>query len=91
MTDTELELPKGWVETTIENIGQIVTGNTPSKKDSSNYGNFLPWVKPPQLDSQTPIENTPEKLSKKGASVARVLEKNSILISCIGVLILIYF
>ena len=84
MTDTELELPQGWVETTVENIGQIVTGNTPSKKDSSNYGNFLPWVKPPQLDSQTPIENTPEKLSKKGASVARVLEKNSILISCIG-------
>jgi type I restriction enzyme, S subunit len=84
VTDTELELPKGWVETTVENIGQIVTGNTPSKKDSSNYGNFLPWVKPPQLDSQIPIENTPEKLSKKGASVARVLEKNSILISCIG-------
>ena len=84
MSQQELELPQGWIKTTIENIGQIVTGNTPSKKDSSNYGNFLPWVKPPQLDSQTPIENTPEKLSKKGASVARVLEKNSILISCIG-------
>ena len=84
MSKQELKLPKGWVETTLENIGHIVTGNTPSKKDPSNYGDFLPWVKPPQLDTGIIIHNTPEMLSEKGANSARILEKNSILISCIG-------
>jgi type I restriction enzyme S subunit len=79
-------LPKGWVWAAVGEIAEVTTGNTPSKADKSNYGNFLPWVKPPQLDSEKPIIDTPEKLSKKGAKLARILPKDSILISCIGLL-----
>jgi len=79
-------LPKSWILTSVEKIGELTTGNTPSKKDNSNYGDFLPWVKPPQLNSKYPITETPEKLSKKGAKKARVLKKDSVLVSCIGIL-----
>ncbi len=83
---TKNNLPRGWVWTTISKVAEITTGNTPSKADSFNYGDYLPWVKPPNLDSDQPIINTPEKLSEKGAKIARVLPKNSVMISCIGLL-----
>ena len=78
------DLSKGWIITTLENMGKITTGNTPSKKKSENYGDYLPWVKPPQLDHDSPIIDTPEKLSKLGSKSARILEKDSVLVSCIG-------
>ena len=80
------ELPKGWLWTTVREAAEVTTGNTPPKSDRSNYGKFLPWVKPPQLDSDKPIIDTPEKLSEKGAKLARVLPKDSVLVSCIGLL-----
>jgi len=79
-------LAENWILTSLDKIGELTTGNTPSKKDDSNYGGFLPWVKPPQLDSELPIMETPEKLSKKGTKKARVLKKGSVLVSCIGIL-----
>ena len=86
MTAERYKLPKGWVWTTVKEIAEVTTGNTPSKSDESNYGNFLPWVKPPQLDSDRPIINTAEKLSEKGAKLARILPRDSVLVSCIGLL-----
>jgi hypothetical protein len=43
----------------------------------------MPFVKPTQLLDGA-VSDAPEKLSEKGAKVARVLEPNSVLVSCIG-------
>jgi len=86
VSEDRYELPNGWTWTTAIQVAEIVTGNTPSKSEKSNYGDLLPWVKPPQLDSESPITNAPEKLSKKGAKLARILPKDSVLVSCIGLL-----
>lgn len=80
------ELPESWVWANLKEVGQIVTGNTPSKKDPTNYGDFLPWVKPPDLENDEPITSTKEMLSVKGAEKARVLPKGAVLVSCIGLL-----
>src|SRR3990167_3875824 len=80
------DLPEGWEWETVGEVAKVTTGNTPSKSDPSNYGGFLPWVKPPQLDLDVPIIDTPEKLSRKGVKLARILPKDSVLISCIGLL-----
>ena len=29
----------------VEDLGQIVTGNTPPTSDMSNYGNYMPFIK----------------------------------------------
>ena len=29
----------------VKDLGQIVTGNTPSTSDMSNYGDFMPFIK----------------------------------------------
>ncbi|MFN3849403.1 MAG: restriction endonuclease subunit S [Spirosomataceae bacterium] len=78
-----MNIPKHWEIKKLGEVCKCVTGTTPSKNDLGNYGNYIPFVKPPQL-FDTPINNAPEKLSSKGAEVARVLPINSVLVTCIG-------
>lgn len=73
-----------WLSAPIRSVAQVVTGNTPPKSDEANYGNHVPWVKPPELGSTEPIVATSEMLSVQGAERARVLPKDAVLVSCIG-------
>ncbi len=77
-------LPKGWVCTSIDNLGVITTGNTPSKKDEINFGGIIPFVKPGDLEKGGIITSTQECLSKTGAQFARLLPKNAVMVTCIG-------
>jgi type I restriction enzyme S subunit len=79
-------LPKEWVECTLAEVGEIVTGNTPPKNNPANYGEKYPWVKPPDLGSDAPITKTRESLSAAGAQLARLLPPQTTLVSCIGIL-----
>ncbi len=38
------ELPENWVETRLEDVGQIITGNTPTPKDPENYNGDIPFT-----------------------------------------------
>ena len=73
-----------WLSAPIRSVAQVVTGNTPPKSDEANYGNDVPWVKPPELGSTEPIVATSEMLSVQGAERARVLPRDAVLVSCIG-------
>lgn len=76
-------LPNEWQRIKIGDICQVITGTTPPKTDSSNYGSFLPFFKPPDLwDCE--ISSTEEKLSEKGAKKARVAPAGTVLVTCIG-------
>jgi type I restriction enzyme S subunit len=77
-------LPATWCETTIDQLGRITTGNTPSKSDPRNFGTACPWVKPPDLNPQTPVTHTEEGLSEHGTAFARVLPAGAVLVCCIG-------
>lgn len=76
-------VPDSWVNVTLKEVGTSVTGNTPSTKDKSNYGAYLPYIKPPQLNNCL-IRKSDEYLSEKGAALARILPAFSVLVSCIG-------
>lgn len=76
-------IPETWVWTTVNAVGDVITGNTPSTKNRANYGNDIPFVKPPLLVDRG-IYDAPEGLSKQGMASARVLPLNSVLVSCIG-------
>ena len=79
-------LPQGWCQVEIDEVAEIVTGNTPPKNDPQNYGSSYPWVRPPDLGSYAPILDTPQQLSEKGAAFARLLPPGAVLVSCIGTL-----
>jgi type I restriction enzyme S subunit len=76
-------LPNSWKWIRLGDLCEVVTGTTPPKADSKNYGNAVPFFKPPHLwDGQ--IYDTDEKLSLKGAENARVVPANTVLVTCIG-------
>jgi len=79
------QLPESWVWTRLGDIAQVITGNTPSKKDPENYGKDIPFVKPPELNDCV-ITSSEDNLSQKGAAIARVLPPDAVLVSCIGIL-----
>lgn len=46
------EIPKGWGDGTLETLGQIVGGSTPSTKDPENFtSNGTPWITPNDLSA----------------------------------------
>ena len=79
-------VPEGWNIGKIKDLGKIVTGKTPSKKDDRNYNGAVPFIKTPDMHQSTIILKTEESLSETGASSQnnKYLPPWSILISCIG-------
>jgi type I restriction enzyme S subunit len=43
-------MKEGWKRVKIGDLGQVITGNTPPKKDPSNYGSKYPFIKPTDMD-----------------------------------------
>ncbi|PIQ44672.1 MAG: restriction endonuclease subunit S, partial [Deltaproteobacteria bacterium CG12_big_fil_rev_8_21_14_0_65_43_10] len=73
-----------WPEVQFAKVAEIVTGNTPPKKDPDNYGPGVPWAKPPDLDAWEPVTKTAETLSPKGQKLARLLPEETVMVCCIG-------
>ena len=83
----EMTLKKDWEEKTLKEIGLTQTGTTPSKADPSNYGDFIPFIRPSEIDVDGcgSIEYDSEiKLSEQGLNNGRLFKKHSILMVCIG-------
>jgi type I restriction enzyme, S subunit len=76
-------LPKGWKWEKLGKACEVITGTTPPKSDSSNYGNDIPFFKPPHLWDGI-IDDTDERLSLKGSQKARTVPPNTVLVTCIG-------
>ena len=77
------KIPMNWVQTTLNYIGIISTGNTPSKNSPENYGGEIPFYKPADL-LQGELYNTTEYLSVLGNTKSRKIKAGSILINGIG-------
>lgn len=41
---------EGWKEVIVGELGQVITGNTPPKNDTSNYGGTYPFIKPTDME-----------------------------------------
>lgn len=78
------EISKGWVWTRLGNVFITVTGNTPSTKDTSLYGNECPFFKPTDLDKGYNVTHSTDYVSEKGYNSGRILPKMSVLVTCIG-------
>ena len=78
------ELPKGWVWTTLGEIGEIITGNTPSKDNKEYYGGNIPFFKPTDLEQGIDTKFSNDKLSQLGFESSRKLPANTVLVTCIG-------
>ena len=73
-----------WEQRKLGELGEILTGSTPSTSNSAYYSeDGIPWVTPTDINELT-ISDTPRKSSEEGAKVGRVVPANTILCTCIA-------
>lgn len=85
MTDGLWNVPASWSWVTIADLGQVVSGGTPSTKDPAFWGDDVIWFSPADLTGykQKFIQKGAKSLSKKGLanSSARVMPAGSVMFS----------
>ena len=78
-----LDLPTSWAWTRLIDVGQTQTGTSPSSAITELFGDFMPFVKPADLDGNK-INYGGPGLSEKGVDHSRLVPENSVLMVCIG-------
>lgn len=73
-----------WEQHKLADIGDIITGTTPSTSDESNYNGDYLFVSPADININRYIEKTNTTLSKKGFESGRILNEGSVLFVSIG-------
>lgn len=77
--------PMNWQKKKLINECNIITGNTPSRKNKEYYGDYIEWIKSDNItDSEVYLTKSREYLSEKGLQVGRSIDANSILMTCIA-------
>ena len=78
------EFTDDWEQRKLSDIGNIITGSTPSTKDKNNYnGDFL-FVSPADIQGNRFVEKTITTLSELGFKKGRILAPKSTLFVSIG-------
>ena len=73
-----------WERKALGETCRIITGNTPSRKDTSNYGDHIEWCKTDNITDAKHLTPAAEMLSEAGAEKGRIAPAGSILMACIA-------
>ncbi len=78
-------MPSGWTECLLEDIGSWSSGGTPSRTRPDYFGGGIPWIKSGDLPDG-PILNVTETISAAGleTSAAKMLPPNTICMALYG-------
>ena len=80
-------LPEGWRMGTIEELGKVITGKTPSSENPEDFGDEMPFVAPGDFSNYKKFAIGAERmLSSIGIKrlKGKVLPKGSVIVTCIG-------
>ena len=77
--------PSGFDKKPLKSTCKVITGNTPSRSESENYGDFIEWIKTDNIIAGllNPTSAV-EKLSEEGAKRGKIVHKGAILMACIA-------
>ena len=74
----------GWEVKKLKETAEIITGNTPSRKEKDNYGTHIEWIKTDNITNLTYVTTASESLSEIGEKLGRSVEAGAILMACIA-------
>ena len=77
-------LPNSWQKRRIRDIGDIVTGRTPSTKREDFYGGDYNLISPADLDAGKYVLTAHKRLTPLGLGECRALPRDTVLVGCIG-------
>ena len=75
---------KDWRECQVKELGEIVTGRTPSTKRKDFYDGEYNLISPADLDNGKYIRTAHKQLTELGFEKCRALPKDTVLVGCIG-------
>jgi type I restriction enzyme S subunit len=75
--------PPNWAWVQLREIGETQTGATPPSGNPELFGDYIPFVKPANLDGGA-ISLTEDGISKAGIEYSRLIMRSSVLMVCIG-------
>ncbi|EAL3905565.1 hypothetical protein A0Y88_02175 [Campylobacter upsaliensis] len=87
LSEAPFEIPSTWAWVKLGDICEIFTGATPKTSNAENFGDFIPFLNPGDIDNNGNVIYSNRGLTEKGLKEARKIEANSILVVCIGGLI----
>ena len=75
-----------WRESTLDQLGRIITGKTPSSCNSEYFGGGIPFVTPKDFTGRRRIWSTDRHLTEKGKNAVKgsLIPSNTVMVSCIG-------
>lgn len=69
----------------IGELGEVITGNTPSRQKKEYYGEHIEWIKSDNINTpEFILTKSEEYLSEAGAKVGRLSPVGSVLVTCIA-------
>ena len=78
------EIPESWEVVQIEEIGKVVTGNTPKTSVPEYYGGPYMFIAPGDISEAQYVTKTEKHVSAEGLKVLRPLPRDAVLVVCIG-------
>jgi len=76
-------VPQSWAWVRLVQVGQTQTGTSPSSDDLDLFGDYIPFVKPADLNGKT-VNYVGPGLSELGMAQSRSAAANSVPMVCIG-------
>jgi len=77
-------IPIRWEIAKLSQVGKIVTGTTPSTNVDIFWGEGFPFVTPSDFSSNKYVPKTERNVTEYGVKKAKIIPKDSIMVSCIG-------
>lgn len=73
-----------WEQRKLRDVGNVVTGSTPSTLDRTNYNGTYLFISPADIQGNRYVDKTITTLSEKGFRKGRILKEGAILFVSIG-------
>lgn len=83
MFGNPLHNPHGLRRSSVGSLAEVMTGSSPPRSDTNNFGDTIEWIKSDNLGPEIATIAT-EWLSEVGRSRARVAPPGSVLVTCIA-------
>lgn len=79
-------IPSGWEVKTIQDLGEVVCGKTPSTSHKEYYGGSMPFITIPDMHNSIFVNKTERYLTSQGeqAQPTKTLPPFSVCVSCIA-------
>ena len=80
-------MSNNWKETTLRDVGKVITGKTPSKDNPEHWGDLMGFITPSDIKNDSKYIHEPERyISQDGldAFERMVIPHNSVIVTCIG-------